>query len=149
MKGQGANIGNLNFENSMRQSEIQSNAGASYDGGYSKGEDQPGVYLSSQNQHQYNPPKGISGANYSDFEGEEEMMIRPDEEQHEHADGDEIEDGEHDYDIEDSDEDGVEEDEEEQDEEAYENEQRFLRSLVKVQALIRGFLTRKMIFEHL
>ena len=76
-------------------------------------------------------------------------MIRPDEEQHEHADGDEIEDGEQDYDVEDSDEDGVEEDEEEQDEEAYENEQRFLRSLVKVQALIRGFLTRKMIFEHL
>ena len=78
------------------------------------------------------------------------MMIRPDEEQHEHADGD-YEAGEQDYDVEDSDEeqDDIDDDDVEQDEEQYEQEQRFLRSLVKVQALIRGFLTRKMIFEHL
>jgi len=69
------------------------------------------------------------------------MMIRPDEEQHEHA-------KDEDYDIEDS-----SQEEEEGYEEDYENcieiDERTLIGIIKVQALIRGFLTRKMIFEHL
>ena len=64
------------------------------------------------------------------------MMIRADEEQHRS-----------DYENDDY---GDEEDEEEDDDEnCIEIDERTLIAIIKVQALIRGFLTRKMIFEHL
>ena len=40
-------------------------------------------------------------------------------------------------------------DEDDDDENCIEIDERTLISIIKVQALIRGFLTRKMIFEHL
>jgi len=80
------------------------------------------------------------GPNFSDQEDDaENMMIRPDEEQHENA---------HDYDIEDSQFED-DDDEDDDDENCIEIDERTLIGLIKVQALIRGFLTRKMIFEHL
>ena len=72
---------------------------------------------------------------YDDDEDGSSMMIRPDEEQHRSDyDGNEEEYG----------------DEDEDDEEnCIEIDERTLIAIIKVQALIRGFLTRKMIFEHL
>jgi len=91
--------------------------------------------------------KGRGGPHYSDQEDGDEMMIRPDEEQHENAQ--EVQD----YDVEDSqceDEVGDEEEDDDDDEEnCIEIDERTLIGIIKVQALIRGFLTRKMIFEHL
>ena len=43
----------------------------------------------------------------------------------------------------------VVEDEDDDDENCIEIDERTLIAIIKVQALIRGFLTRKMIFEHL
>ena len=43
----------------------------------------------------------------------------------------------------------VNEDEDDDDENCIEIDERTLIAIIKVQALIRGFLTRKMIFEHL
>lgn len=63
------------------------------------------------------------------------MMIRPDEEQHRS-----------DYE---NDEEEYGEDDGEDDENCIEIDERTLIAIIKVQALIRGFLTRKMIFEHL
>lgn len=39
--------------------------------------------------------------------------------------------------------------EDEEDEDCIEIDERTLMAIIKVQALIRGFLTRKMIYEHL
>ena len=49
--------------------------------------------------------------------------------------------------MEDEEEEGGEEDED--DEDCIEIDERTLMAIIKVQALIRGFLTRKMIYEHL
>jgi len=77
----------------------------------------------------------------SDDEGAQ-MMIRPDEEQHENV--------HQDYDVEDEESgEDVDDEEDEDDENCIEIDERTLISIIKVQALIRGFLTRKMIFEHL
>ena len=89
------------------------------------------------------------------------MMIRPDEEHHENAMGG----GPEEYDVEEDDElgdsvhrrhgeemgsDGEDlDDEDEDDENCIEIDEHTLIAIIKVQALIRGFLTRKMIFEHL
>ena len=72
------------------------------------------------------------------------MMIRPDEEQHENAHQNAEE-----YDVEVESGEDVVEDEDDDDENCIEIDERTLIAIIKVQALIRGFLTRKMIFEHL
>ena len=79
-------------------------------------------------------------------------MIRPDEEQH-----DNFNNNNRGYDIEssgdDNDDDNEDaesgEDDNEEGENYIEIDERTLIAIIKVQALIRGFLTRKMIFEHL
>ena len=77
------------------------------------------------------------------------MMISPDEEQHESTHHQQQTGS--DYDVEDeSGEDVPNDEEDEDDDENYiEIDERTLIGIIKVQALIRGFLTRKMIFEHL
>ncbi len=118
----------------MRQSELKDEHSSSY-------YDNPkhGRQVNQSNSNGY-----ANGANYSDQDENEDMMIRPDEEQHEHA-----QEQDPDYDIEDS----SQEEGGEEDDEDYENcieiDERTLIGIIKVQALIRGFLTRKMIFEHL
>ena len=72
------------------------------------------------------------------------MMIRPDEEQHENAIQNDDE-----YDVQVESGEDVLEDEDDDDENCIEIDERTLIAIIKVQALIRGFLTRKMIFEHL
>lgn len=64
------------------------------------------------------------------------MQIQPDEEQHENSKGHYDESS--DDDVPDYDQDNY-----------IEIDERTLIAIIKVQALIRGFLTRKMIFEHL
>lgn len=78
--------------------------------------------------------------NFSDEEAAQ-MMIRPDEEQHENV--------HQDYDVEDESAEDIDDEQNDDDENCIEIDERTLISIIKVQALIRGFLTRKMIFEHL
>ena len=136
--GQFTNHGEaLNFENSMRHSDIILQQDATHLQQV-KGHIQPGYFH----------PNHRKGGGFSDGDEEDEdgahMMIRPDEEQHENALHNEDE-----YDVQVESGEDVVEDEDDDDENCIEIDERTLIAIIKVQALIRGFLTRKMIFEHL
>ena len=118
----------LNFENSLRQSELQ---------------DTTSLHDAKGNlRHEHSVNYNAKAGSPSDEEGAQ-MLIRPDEEQHENIQ----EHGEGEYG--DSSGEDVDDDVDDDDENCIEIDERTLVSIIKVQALIRGFLTRKTIFEHL